>query len=100
MKEKMQTIADAVRRHRREANLTQDELARKCGLSRNYICQIETGRKSPTLGTLGEIATAVGVTLETVLCEDLVVGQLRKIVDQADARRVLADLKRVIKQLS
>jgi transcriptional regulator with XRE-family HTH domain len=99
MPENIVTIGDAIRRNRQMAKMTQDDLAKRCGLSRNYICQIETGRKSPAFGTLNEIAHAIGVRIELIVGEDHVVGELRRIVNRANANQVMTDLKKLIKRL-
>jgi transcriptional regulator with XRE-family HTH domain len=100
MSESHNSIGDALRRTRKRASMTQDDLAKRSGLSRNYIAQIETGKKSLTLKALSALADGIGVTLEAIISEDAIIVELRKIIDQGNARRVLEDLKQVIKQLS
>ena len=47
---------------RRAANLTQGELARKCGLSDAYINQLETGKADPPTSRVCQaLARALGV---------------------------------------
>jgi len=41
---------------RREAGLSQEELAYRCNLHRTYISQLERGLKSPTLTTISALA--------------------------------------------
>lgn len=51
-----------LRRLRRDANLTQGELAHKCALSDAYINQLETGKADPpTRQVCRELARALGV---------------------------------------
>ncbi len=45
---------------RKEAGLTQDDLARKAGLQQSHISRIEKGEVSPTRQTLEKIAKALG----------------------------------------
>jgi len=40
-------------------NITQKELAKRCGLSQSYISRLSLGIKSPTLDVLALIATAL-----------------------------------------
>ena len=49
-------------RLRRQAGLTQEQLAERCGLSQQYLSKLESGRRNPTVVTLYEIATALGVS--------------------------------------
>jgi transcriptional regulator with XRE-family HTH domain len=49
-------------RLRKESGLTQEQLAEKCGLSQQYLSKLEQGRRNPTIVTLYEIATALGVS--------------------------------------
>lgn len=44
--------------------LTQDGLAEKSGISKAYLCQIETGKREGAIKTLRAIATALGLTLD------------------------------------
>lgn len=41
---------------RREAGLSQEELADRCNLHRTYISQLERGLKSPSLATIEKLA--------------------------------------------
>lgn len=49
-------------RIRREKGLTQEALAEKSGLSQQYISGLENGLRNPTIVTLYELATALGVS--------------------------------------
>jgi transcriptional regulator with XRE-family HTH domain len=49
-------------RLRREAGLTQEQLAERAGFSQQYISDLERGRCNPTVVTLYELAEALGVS--------------------------------------
>ena len=49
-------------RIRREKGLTQERLAEISGLSQQYLSGLEQGKRNPTIVTLFEIATALGVS--------------------------------------
>ena len=49
-------------RIRKERKLTQEKLAELSGLSQQYISGLERGRRNPTVVTIYELATALGVT--------------------------------------
>jgi transcriptional regulator with XRE-family HTH domain len=51
-----------VGRIRREKGLTQEQLAEVSGFSQQYISGLEQGRRNPTVVTLYELATALGVS--------------------------------------
>lgn len=47
---------------RKNQELTQAELAKLVGLNRNAVSFYECGRTSPTLDTIEDIMTALGIT--------------------------------------
>jgi transcriptional regulator with XRE-family HTH domain len=47
---------------RPEKGLTQEQLAEVSGFSQQYISGLEQGRRNPTVVTLYELATALGVS--------------------------------------
>ena len=51
-----------VARVRREKGLTQEQFAEISGFSQQYISGLEQGRRNPTVVTLYELATALGVS--------------------------------------
>ena len=51
-----------VERVRQEKGLTQEQLAELSGFSQQYISGLEQGRRNPTIVSLYELATALGVT--------------------------------------
>ena len=53
-----------VRQLRRQANVTQQDLARRAGTSQSTIAAYEAGTKSPTLRTLENLASVLDLELE------------------------------------
>ncbi|MDR2968797.1 MAG: helix-turn-helix domain-containing protein [Tannerellaceae bacterium] len=49
---------------RKNARLTQEELAKRIGVDKGYISRIERGIIVPTVSTLYRIASAMGLTVE------------------------------------
>jgi transcriptional regulator with XRE-family HTH domain len=49
-------------RIRKEKGLTQEKLAELSGLSQQYLSGLEQGRRNPTVVTVYELATALGVS--------------------------------------
>lgn len=63
----MTSIGMKIRNARKDAGLTQAELAKKTSLSRSYIGDIEKDRYNPSVATLRAIADATGVPVESIL---------------------------------
>ncbi|WP_253850740.1 helix-turn-helix transcriptional regulator [Moraxella nonliquefaciens] len=58
---------DTIRELREERNWTQEQMAEKLGLTRNGYAKIETGKSTPSLERLDEIASLFGVKLFELL---------------------------------
>jgi len=56
-------LGDRIRRLRAERELQQRQLAEKADLTPSMVSQIESGRLTPSLHTLGKIAAALGVPI-------------------------------------
>ena len=54
-------FAANLRRARREAGLTQEQLSDRCGLHSTEISRLERGVREPRLGTIVQIARGLGV---------------------------------------
>jgi transcriptional regulator with XRE-family HTH domain len=65
----MLDVGDQLREARHAAGLTQEELAFRSRLSRNYISLLELGSKSPTIETLDRICASLGITVSTVIAK-------------------------------
>lgn len=55
-------LGQTLRRLRREAKLTQEELAARAGLSANYVGEIERGERNPSVLALYQIARGLRVS--------------------------------------
>jgi transcriptional regulator with XRE-family HTH domain len=56
-----------LRRLRTKRGLSQQGLAEKSGLSREYVARLETGQHNPSLATLQKLAKALGVPVTALL---------------------------------
>ena len=56
-----------LKRLRNKRGFTQEALARKVGVHRVYIAQIEAQTKTPSLGMLERLAKALGVRVTRLL---------------------------------
>jgi transcriptional regulator with XRE-family HTH domain len=63
-------VGRRVRERRLRRGLVIEDLARKTGLSKAYISQIETGKASPSLATAGKLAQALDVPLAYLFFDD------------------------------
>jgi transcriptional regulator with XRE-family HTH domain len=59
-------LGQRIRALRQERGLQQRQLAEKAGLTPSMVSQIESGRLSPSLHTLGKIAGAYGVPMASL----------------------------------
>ncbi len=60
-------VGGELRRLRERANMTQEQLSFRAGLSRPYISQLERDLKSPTLDTLFLICDALDASAANVV---------------------------------
>ena len=62
------TIADKIKKFRKQNQLTQEQFAVGAGLTRETVSAIENGyNTNPTLETIISIANALGVTLNDLI---------------------------------
>jgi transcriptional regulator with XRE-family HTH domain len=81
-------IGGSIRAKREQAGLTQAELARRSGVSKAMLCDVEADRKNPTIRLLGQIALGLGCGISDLLdLEDRPVMT----IDRAKDQRVLVD---------
>jgi len=60
-------VGEAIRAERLKAGLSQEQLAEKSGLARNYIGNIERAEKKVSLDTLVRVSRALKVNLEDIV---------------------------------
>lgn len=64
------TIGEKIKSLRILCQLTQEELADRCELTKGYISQVENDLTSPTISTLTDILTALGTNLSEFFLEE------------------------------
>lgn len=62
-------LGETIRAERIKAGVSQEELAEKANLTRNYIGQTERAEKRITLEALAKIARALGVSVSELTSE-------------------------------
>jgi transcriptional regulator with XRE-family HTH domain len=63
-------FGNLLRNHRRNAGISQEQLAERSGLDRTYISGIERGLRNPTLTALLKIAKGLDISI-SMLLQDL-----------------------------
>lgn len=60
----MGTVSSNIRMYREQRKMTQDELAKRVGVTQTAIWMFESGKITPRLVVADKISKALGVTLE------------------------------------
>lgn len=60
-------LGEEIRKARIDAKLTQEGLAFKAGVSRQYVSLLELNEKSPTVDTLIRLCKALGVSAGKII---------------------------------
>lgn len=67
-------LQDFLKKYRRENNITMQELAQRCGLSKGYISMLESGKHPqnqrqivPSIETYGKLASGMNMQLDELL---------------------------------
>lgn len=69
-------VARRISRLRVEKGLTQNALARRCGISAVYLSRVESHEAALTIANLAKVAEALGVPAEALLEEDRLLAPL------------------------
>ena len=88
-------IGKRVRLARIGKNLRQYELASYVNVTANFISQVESGRKNPSLSTIQKIAKVLDVNVSTLLGEDPIIDDLKSIAAKYDIKSIIAALERM-----
>jgi len=76
------SFGSRVRQLRLAAELTQEDLAHRCGLFRTYMSRIETGNANPTLTMIHALAASLRVPVTALFEKD----EAPKVAPQRAAR--------------
>ena len=64
------SIGEKIRHLRTICQLTQEELADRCDLTKGFISQLENDLNSPSISTLTDILHALGTNLKEFFADD------------------------------
>lgn len=62
-------IGKRIQNARKDAHMTQEDLAVKCDCTGKYVSNIETGKKAPSLDLLTKISSALEITIDSLLVD-------------------------------
>lgn len=62
-------FGQTVRNIRLSQNISQEELADRCGLHRTYISDVELGKRNVSLENIDRIAKSLNITLSALFME-------------------------------
>mgnify|MGYP003305298887 CR=1 FL=1 len=74
-------IPEVILKKRREKNLTQEEMADRCELSKGFISQVERDLASPSIATLTDMLECLGSNLKEFFSES---GNEKTVFSQDD----------------
>ncbi len=63
----MSGVGERIKKRRQELGWTQDQLARKAGISKSFLSDLENGKRSVSANNLLDIARALGVSLDLLM---------------------------------
>ena len=69
------TIGKRIKIARIKADLTQERLAERIGISPTHLSNIETGTTRVSLSTIISIANALSVTGDDLLCDNIIMAK-------------------------
>ncbi len=95
------SIGKKIRKYRKQRGMTQDELAEKTNLSTNHLGAIERVEKNLTLSNLINIANALDVTADMLLCDEIRNGYKIKtsIITEKIEKLSLSDRDKIMQML-
>ncbi len=85
-----------IRKRRKAMRLTQEELAKKLGLSLSFLGHIERGTRKASVETLVAIANELSMSVDFMLQDSLHESVLQKTPASGRQRIVLEELKKII----
>ena len=100
-------IGQVIRKYRKEAKLTQEEMARRLGVTAPAVNKWESGSTQPDIGLLAPISRLLGITTDTLLSfsEELSDEEIQAFIESTSAifdengfAAAFAEAKRMIEQ--
>lgn len=81
-------IGEVIRKYRKDKNMTQEEMARRLGVTAPAVNKWEMGNSMPDITLLAPIARLLEISLDTLLSfrEELTEEEIRQLIYEADAK--------------
>ena len=86
-----------IRLARRKHDLKQKELAEAVQISTNYLCSIEQGKSTPSLGVVTKIADHLNVSISSLLEDNPVLDDIRDLVNKYDLKEIVESINEITK---
>jgi len=67
MTDDVKKLGENLKRIRTKNNITQVEIAKKLGVDRSFVSNLENAKTNPTLATITNLAQALGVSTNELL---------------------------------
>ncbi|MCM1179633.1 MAG: helix-turn-helix domain-containing protein [Clostridium sp.] len=95
-------IGEVIRQYRKKKNMTQEEMAKRLGVSTPAVNKWEKGVTQPDIMLLAPIARLLGITLETLLSfqEELTQEEINRLIEEVDRRLEQEDYREVFRYVS
>lgn len=90
-------IGEIIAEIRLDKAITQDELAKRAGISRSSLTAIENGKSNFTVDTLIDIANALDIPMELIFLKAFFAGKALKL-NANTSERIIKDLLLVLMQ--
>lgn len=65
------TFGENIKRIRKDMNITQEEMAKRIGISQSYIAHIERNRKNISLAVILKIAKGLKISVNKLINDDI-----------------------------
>jgi len=67
MRDESKKLGDNLKKIRIKKDITQIEIARRLGVDRSFVSNIENGKNNPTLSTITNLAKALKIKVDELL---------------------------------
>lgn len=91
------TVGEKIKLYRKNAKLTQVQLAEQANMSRSYLADVERGRYNPSVDTLKALANALNIPVSDLIDED---NKYSPELNKKDERDIQKELQKMIDGLN
>lgn len=95
MNTEMQSLGSNIRNYRKKARLSQQQLADRTDISRNYLSLVENGKKIPSLKLSVKVAQELGVTPSALFENDPLLQELKQLSEEFGLDKLIESLNQL-----